>query len=544
MSSGISIVQSGLLCGISWCLWRVIRWTTAKSPLDNIPGPPSASIWSGNFKQFYARQGWEFHHDVTQNYGSVVRMTTLLGQPFIYVFDPKALHSIIIKDQQVYEGAQTIVRTNLTTLGPGLLATLGDRHRRQRKLLNPAFSINHMRYMLPIFYRVTHQLRQAITSHVNKGPRDIDVLNWLSRTALELIGQGGLGYSFDPLVSDEPDAFGDALKAYLPLVIDIAILRNLGNFLTTIGSPAFRRFILDRIPHKKLQALKEVVDVMAKKSTEIFNAKKDALKTGDEAVLRQLNEGKDIMSILIKANMEAGDDERLPDAELLAQMTTLTLAAMDTTSNTLARIFHILAINTDVQEKLRQEIIDACKGQDLPYNELMEIPYLDAVIRETLRVYAPVTILPREARKDIILPLSEPIRGLDGKLMHEIPIPKDTRLLIGIEGVNCNKALWGADALEWKPERWLSPLPAAVTDAHLPSVYSNMMTFTGGPRACIGFKFSELEMKTILCTLLPTFKFELADAPEPVVWNISGVNFPTMGSGRNPSMVLKVSSLN
>jgi len=289
--------------------------------------------------------------------------------------------------------------------------------------------------------------------------------------------------------------------------------------------------------------LKDIVDVMANRSLDIFKTKMEALRAGDEAVTKQLNEGKDIISVLIKANMEATESERLPQDELVAQMVTLIFAGMDTTSNMLARILHLLAQYPDIQKKLRQEIVNACGGQDLSYNELMEIPYLDAIVRETLRVYPPVSMLTREARKDMVLPLSEPVRGRDGKLMYEVPIPQDTELLIGVLGSNCNKALWGEDALEWKPERWLAPLPSAVADAHIPGVYSSLMTFIGGGRACIGFKFSELEMKAVLCTMLSSFTFELPDSLEPIVWNISGVNFPTMGDGVDGRMLLKVSLL-
>lgn len=58
--------------------------------------------------------------------------------------------------------------------------------------------------------------------------------------------------------------------------------------------------------------------------------------------------------------------------------------------------------------------------------------------------------------------------------MKEVAIPKGTELLIGTFGCNVNKALWGEDSLEWKPERWLSPLPRAVTEASIPGVYSNL----------------------------------------------------------------------
>ena len=64
----------------------------------------------------------------------------------------------------------------------------------------------------------------------------------------------------------------------------------------------------------------------------------------------------------------------------------LVLAAMDTTSNALARALQLLAQNPDIQEKLRKEIVDARDGQDLPYDDLVDLPFLDAVCRETLRL--------------------------------------------------------------------------------------------------------------------------------------------------------------
>ena len=50
---------------------------------------------------------------------------------------------------------------------------------------------------------------------VRDEPKDVNILEWMGRTALELIGQGGLGYSFDPLVETGSNPFGDALKAFL-----------------------------------------------------------------------------------------------------------------------------------------------------------------------------------------------------------------------------------------------------------------------------------------------------------------------------------------
>ena len=83
-------------------------------------------------------------------------------------------------------------------------------------MMNPVFSIAHMRRMIPVFNTVVHRLQEAITMRVaGAGPAgaELDMLMWMGRTALELVGQAGLGYSFDPLVSDSEDEFGAAVKA-------------------------------------------------------------------------------------------------------------------------------------------------------------------------------------------------------------------------------------------------------------------------------------------------------------------------------------------
>ena len=77
------------------------------------------------------------------------------------------------------------------------------------------------------------------------------------------------------------------------------------------------------------------------------------------------------------------------------------------------------------------------------------------------------------------MPLSKPIQARDGAWIDHVVVPKDTTIVVGIQGVNRNTALWGDDALEWRPERWLEPLPTSLTDARIPGVYSNLYVFHG-----------------------------------------------------------------
>ncbi|KAJ2919733.1 hypothetical protein MD484_g701, partial [Candolleomyces efflorescens] len=437
-------------------------------------------------------------------------------------------------------------------------------HRKQRKMLNPVFSIAHLRDQVPIFYDVGYKvlsfllsgsvlrltksagfkLRDAILRQVSDGPREIDMLGWMTRTALELIGQSGLGYTFDPLTEDgQEHPFATSVKD---------LMKAMGRFMFSrffvlpwahkIGSPGFQRFIVSLLPWKDLHDIRDIIDTMHNTSMEIIEAKKRALLAGDDALESEVGKGKDIISVLLKANMAAAEEDRLTEGELLGQMSTITFAAMDTTSNALSRVLQLLGENPDIQTRLREEIREARQlhGTDLQYDELVALPLLDAVCRETLRLHPPVPFVSREASKDGVIPLSTPITTVDGKEINEVFVARGTATLISIWACNRNPAVWGPDAKEWKPDRWLKPLPESVVDAHIPGVYSHLMTFIGGSRSCIGFKFSQLEMKVILSLLLESFQFSPSD--KNVYWQLNGVVQPSLDKdGKRLQLPLKVS---
>jgi cytochrome P450 len=76
--------------------------------------------------------------------------------------------------------------------------------------------------------------------------------------------------------------------------------------------------------------------------------------------------------------------------------------------------------------------------------------------------------------QDTVLPLSAPIVGIDGREMHEIVVPKGTETMLSILNCNRDPALWGPDSDEWKPERFLSPLPDTVVEGSIPGIYSHL----------------------------------------------------------------------
>ncbi|RPD59281.1 cytochrome P450 [Lentinus tigrinus ALCF2SS1-7] len=530
-------------------LWRILRQYFIRLPLDNLPGPPRSSLALGHLPELTTRDAWKAIQHLAETYGPVSVLNGVLGTRMVHLYDPKALHHILIKDGEHYPKDSAPSNDLHLLLGPGLLTTEGGQHRRQRKMLNPVFSAAHLRHMTHIFYDIAHKLRRAVEARVSKGSaEEVDVNGWMARTTLEMLGQAGLGYSFDNFVDDSTDAYGESIKLFFPSLSRVPLLGIAIPWISHYLPESAMRMILRCFPSPGVRTIVTISDTMERRSQEIINEKKAALLRGDEELVQGVGEGKDIMSVLLKDNTTASDVEKLTHEELVAQMSIFILAGMDTTSNALSRTLHILAQHPEKQQKLRAEIQEARGssasniGEDMAYDDLVKLPYLDAVCRETLRLYAPVNLIIRRAAKDMVLPLMWPVRGKDGTLMHEVLIPKGTAIVPNLQASNCNRALWGDDAMEWRPERWTEGLPGELEEARIPGVYSNLMTFSGGSRSCIGFKFSQLEMKIVLSVLLSKFKFELTD--KPIAWNASAVTYPTMGEeSTKPEMILKVTCL-
>ena len=129
-------------------------------------------------------------------------------------------------------------------------------------------------------------------------------------------------------------------SCHSPAIATLNHLRRLLPYIPSFGPPALQRKLVDLIPHDGLRRITEFMDGMRRESTKIYRSKVDALARGDEAVTKQIGEGKDIMSILrmqlstlrtcpltehirariVRANLEASAEDRLDEDELLGQM--------------------------------------------------------------------------------------------------------------------------------------------------------------------------------------------------------------------------------
>jgi len=215
---------------------------------------------------------------------------------------------------------------------------------------------------------------------------------------------------------------------------------------------------------------------------------------------------KDVLSILAQANTIETETLQMSDEEVMAQIPTFIIAGHETTSITMSWALFALTQNKDAQTKLREEVSNL-STENPSMDDLNGFPYLDAVVRETLRLYPPVSGVLREAVKDDYIPLSKPFTDTKGIVHNEIRIKKGQGITVPVALIQRDKSIWGEDATEFKPERW-AKIPDAATSIH--GVWANLFTFIGGPRSCIGFRFSLVETKALLFTLIRAFEFDLA----------------------------------
>ncbi|KAJ7695885.1 cytochrome P450 [Mycena olivaceomarginata] len=455
-------------------LWASrILYHNLTSPLRHVDGPKNPSLLYGNFKDMAWRN----------EFGANFRFRGLFSTSGLHTSDLKAVNHIVAR-ADIYHKPPSI-RANLRLLlGKSILSEELEEHKRH----NPAFGVAQIRVVTEIFVEKAVQLRDIWARQVTQknGAGRVEVLSWLRHLTLDVIGEAGFNYQFDALDSDRKPNELDAVFAEL-FHSPHASRYNRFRFALEISQP---------VPGRNL--IRAACD-----------------KMGEGSVGRR-----DLLSVLLRANLSANipETQRLSDIEVISRECT--------TSSAAAWALHALSVNTAAQTKLRAELMTM--STDNPtMDELNSLPYLEHVVRETMRVHAPLVFTQRMAVEDDILPLSKPYMDKDGISHDSLTIPKGQIIHIPILAINTDREIWGQDATEFKPERW-EKIPQSVSD--IPGVWANLFTFFAGPHNCIGFRFSLVEMKALLFTLIRAFEFEQA-VPN------GGIGPVTAGFQQKPSVL-------
>jgi cytochrome P450 len=145
--------------------------------------------------------------------------------------------------------------------------------------------------------------------------------------------------------------------------------------------------------------------------------------------------------------------------EILCQISTFLAAGHETTSSALTWCLYALSQSPLSQKRLRDAIHSICPSSPTIDEDIARLPYLDWVIRESLRVHAPVTSTMRVVGRDDEIPVRRPFQDKNGKTRRCIKVKKHDIITIPIQAINKSKDVWGEDAHVFRyvgASRWKS----------------------------------------------------------------------------------------
>ncbi|PBL01943.1 cytochrome P450 [Armillaria gallica] len=484
--------------------------------IANVPGPQWKSWLYGNLPELLKGEAGEMDFKWQGQYGDIVRVRAALGEDRLLVSDPKALQYIY--QTSGYRFIKPPGRKEIGRLlnGTGILFVEGNDHKRHRKVLLPGFGGPEAKYYMVSKWK-------ELVSATEEQSLVIDIPSWTSRATLDAIGEAAFDYQFGAL----DDSAKPLTIAYTNLMFDTfaaATDNSTLSFCLMDWLPKWvvRLFVV-KAPIKRLEHLRMSHDLTRQVAKQLLIEKYEAL-TADKPK-------RDIMSLLVKANVSENPKTQLSEEELLSQMNTIMFAGHETTANTLSWTFLELARHPEVQDQLRAEIrekervIFARGDTEFSVQDLDSMPYLTAVVKEVLRFHPIVYNIARTAAQDDILPLSKPVTLTTGKPVQEVAIPKGTFIIASIAGYNRNKSVWGEDAHIFDPARWIRG--SASKDVPI-GVYGNLFSFSGGLRSCIGWRFAVLELHAFITEVVNNFEFSLTKKSEQIRREAVGVMAPTV----------------
>jgi len=340
------------------------------------------------------------------------------------------------------------IRRTLT----GLFHVNGEEHRRHRRLLQPAFHKRRIDAYRDDMVRLTRELMDDW----RPGERR-DLLAEMTELTLRIATKTLFG----------EDA-GDR---------GVTLARKMQEWLLTMFSPGMMlRVDALGLPYARWLDLTRFIDdetaaILAEKQRTV----RARMARGEEVA-------PDMLSMLIAARDE--DGSTLDEDELVGHTGVIFAAGHETSTNALAWTLFLLAEHPDVASELVGELRSVLHGDAPTVEQLGKLPYLDAVVKESMRVLPPVPLHPRVVREDT---------QLGGYFM-----PKHTELFLSIYHMHHDPAVF-TEPRRFRPERWQTIKPS-------PYEYN---PFSAGPRMCIGAAFAMMEIKIALAMLLQRFRVEL-----------------------------------
>ncbi|ORX46274.1 cytochrome P450 [Hesseltinella vesiculosa] len=363
-------------------------------------------------------------------------------------------------------------------------------HKHLRRLISPAFSVKYLNSLEGFFHDTLKAMIHKVDTQLqanNNQPTAIDTWKMWQSLALDIIGTTAFGQSFNMIENEShpvPDTISWEMRhsswaANHPFLVK----------LLTLGRP--------------LRSNPLITEFMM-----------NVIRERSESGTRR----NDILQILLDTKDASDPNDRLSDISIITETILFLIAGSETTSNTMGFAILELLRNPSALKCLQAEV----DGLELPddgvfrHDQVKSLPYLNAVINETLRLDAiAASGIERIADRDVVL---------GGTIF----VPKGTMVIANVYDAHLNEKYW-PNASKFEPERWLpgAPVPPA-NDAFFP--------FSTGSRDCIGKAFARKEMQLGIASFIRRFNIE------PIAEEMEDAkqvrHFVTLTVAKNKTMVM------
>ncbi|MDQ3908371.1 MAG: cytochrome P450 [Acidobacteriota bacterium] len=399
----------------------------------------------------FRRDPLSFLTRLAREHGDIVHFR--VGNQHAYLLNhPDLIRDALVTNQDCFHKGRALQRSK-RLLGEGLLTSEGERHRRQRRLAQPAFH----KKRIDSYGRVMTDYAARHTSLWRDGA-SVDIAREMTRLTLAIVGKT----LFDADVESDADDIGGALTEIMGLFN--VLLLPYSEYLERLPLPQTRRF--ERARSKLDGIIYRIIE----------ERRRDERDAGD------------LLSMLLRARDEEGDRTGMTDEQIRDEVMTLILAGHETTANALSWTWHLLAQNAEAESKLHAELDEVLDRGRLPtVEDLPRLPYTEMVVSESMRLYPPAWVLGRLAVKDF--------------RAGDFTIPAGSLVLLS-QWVTQRDARFFTEPETFRPERWTAE---ARESRHAYSYFP----FGGGARRCVGEGFAWMEGVLLVAAIASRWRMKL-----------------------------------
>ncbi|XP_020176214.3 cytochrome P450 CYP72A616 [Aegilops tauschii subsp. strangulata] len=359
----------------------------------------------------------------------------------------------------------------------------GEKWAKHRKIITPAFHLEKLKRMLPAFATCCTELvhRWEVLA-AGDAPCEVDVWPDMKNLTGDVISRAAFGSSYH-----EGRKVFQLQGEQIELIVQAMDKMHIPGYLF--------------LPTKGNRRMNQIVAEIERVLKGIIAKREKALKAGEAT------SGDDLLGLLLESNIahcRPGDaGAGITTEDLIGECKLFYFAGMETTSLLLTWTMIVLCMHPDWQDRAREEVMHVfAHGTTPDYDSLTRLKIVTMVLYEVLRLYTPLTSVHRKTCKPM---------DLGG-----VRYPAGMLFMVPFLCLHHDKDVWGADADEFRPERFANGISKAGASADAPAFFP----FGWGQRTCVGQSFAMLEAKMGIAMILQRFSFELSPsythAPFPI----------------------------